>query len=155
MKQSRSMELLVGIFVSLGIAAMLMLAMQASNLKDFSGDDGYEIVARFQNSGGLKARAPIMVAGVRVGQVSGVALDHRTFESLVTLKIDSQYNNFPIDTSAAVFTAGLLGEQYVSLEPGGDENVLKNGDEIRLTQSSLILEQVIGQVLFSKAAGNE
>ena len=148
----RNIEIAVGVFAALGIAALVMLAMQVSNLRDYSGDEGYELMARFENSGGLKVRSPVMMSGVRIGQVSEVKLDRTSFESLVVMTISSRYDNLPEDTSASIFTSGLLGEQYVALEPGGAEKTLKNQDEIKLTQSSLVLEQVIGQFLFNKAA---
>ena len=153
MMQKPKVEIAVGIFVVIGIFALVMLALQVSNLASISGDDGYEIKARFENIGGLKVRAPVMMAGVRVGQVTGAELDGKTFEAVVTMTVSNRFNNLPKDTSASIYTSGLLGEQYVALEPGGEERVLANGDDIKLTQSAIVLEQVIGQVLFSKAAG--
>lgn len=149
----RKLEIIVGAFVAVGIAALVMLAMKVSNLGSFDEKNGYEVKAHFENIGGLKVRAPVMLAGVRVGQVDDVYLDTSTFEAVVILKIAEQYNNLPMDTSAAIFTSGLLGEQYVSLEPGGEDKVLQDGSKMVLTQSAIVLEQVIGQVLFSKAAG--
>ena len=149
----KKLEIIVGAFVAVGIAALVMLAMKVSNLGSFDEKNGYEVQANFENIGGLKVRAPVMLAGVRVGQVVDVHLDMTTFEAVVILKIGEQYNNLPTDTSAAIFTSGLLGEQYVSLEPGGETKVLKEGTKLMLTQSAIVLEQVIGQVLFSKAAG--
>jgi len=145
----------VGLFVALGLAALVMLAMKVSNLSDYGGGETYRLTARFDNIGGLKVRSPVMVAGVRIGQVSEVRVDHDTYEAVVSLDIYRRYDNLPVDTSASIFTAGLLGEQYLALEPGGEEKVLRDGDEIKLTQSAMVLEQVIGQVLFSKAAGDE
>ncbi len=152
MDRVRATEIGVGLFVAAGLAALLMLAMQVSNLSAMSGDAGYEVVARFENVGGLKVRSPVTVGGVRVGRVASIGFDNETFEAVVHLNIGNQYNVFPSDTSAQIFTAGLLGEQYIALEPGGAEEVLKNGDQIRLTQSALVLEQIIGQFLFSKAS---
>ena len=149
----KKLEIIVGAFVAVGIAALVMLAMKVSNLGSFDEKNGYEVQANFENIGGLKVRAPVMLAGVRVGQVVNVHLDTATFEAVVMLKISEQYNNLPMDTSAAIFTSGLLGEQYISLEPGGEDKVLKEGSKLALTQSAIVLEQVIGQVLFSKAAG--
>ncbi len=145
----------MGLFVALGLAALVMLAMKVSNLSDYGGGETYRLTARFDNIGGLKVRSPVMVAGVRIGQVSEVRVDHDTYEAVVSLDIYRRYDNLPVDTSASIFTAGLLGEQYLALEPGGEEKVLRDGDEIKLTQSAMVLEQVIGQVLFSKAAGDE
>lgn len=151
MHNSRTLEIIVGLFVALGLAALFMLAMKVSNLSSFSGEEGYNITARFENIGGLKVRSPVTVAGVRVGRVSDIGFDNNTFEAVVTMNIGKNYNSLPTDTSASIFTAGLLGEQYVSLEPGGDDKSLQTGSEIRLTQSAIVLEQVIGQFLYSQA----
>lgn len=149
----KKLEIIVGAFIAVGIAALVMLAMKVSNLGAFDERDGYEVTASFENIGGLKVRAPVMLAGVRIGQVTGVTLDKKTFEAVVTLTIGEKYNNLPMDSSAAIFTSGLLGEQYVALEPGGEDKVLKDGNKLLLTQSAIVLEQIIGQVLFNKAAG--
>lgn len=147
----RSIELSVGVFVGIGLAALFMLAMQASNLSSLSSDGFYEVTARFDNIGGLKVRSAVKVSGVKVGQVSSIDYDSETFEAVVTMQIDEQYNQFPRDTIASIFTSGLLGEQYIGFEPGGDEKLLANQSEIRHTQSAMVLEQIIGQFLFSKA----
>lgn len=147
----RSVELSVGVFVGIGLAALFMLAMQASNLSSFNSDGFYQVTARFDNIGGLKVRSPVKVSGVKVGQVSAIDYDSGTFEALVTMNVDEKYSAFPRDTIASIFTSGLLGEQYVGLEPGGDENLLVDQSEIRHTQSAMVLEQIIGQFLFSKA----
>ncbi len=152
MERIKAIEIGVGLFVMAGLAALFMLAMQVSNLSSMSNDEGYEIIARFENVGGLKVRSPVSVGGVRVGRVSSIEFDMETFEAIARLQLSQQYDKFPKDTSARIFTAGLLGEQYVALEPGGAEETLVAGDEIRLTQSALVLEQIIGQFLFSKAA---
>lgn len=153
MVQSRAIEIWVGIFVAAGLAALFMLAMQVSNLSTFTEGAGYTISARFDNIGGLKVRSPVTVAGVRIGRVSDIGYDSDTYQAVVKMTIDAKYNRLPKDTSADILTAGLLGEQYIGLEPGGDETYLKNGDRIQLTQSALILEKIIGQFLFNKAAG--
>lgn len=155
MDRVRAIEIGVGLFVAAGLAALFMLAMKVSNLSSMSNDEGYELMARFENVGGLKVRSPVSVGGVRVGRVAAIDYDMETFEAIVRLNIAQQYDKFPKDTSARIFTAGLLGEQYVALEPGGDEQVLKPGDNIQLTQSALVLEQIIGQFLFNKAAEGE
>jgi phospholipid/cholesterol/gamma-HCH transport system substrate-binding protein len=152
MMHSRSVEIWVGLFVAAGMAALFMLAMQVSNLSVVSDDVGYDVTARFENIGSLKVRSPVSMAGVRVGRVSDIGFDPQTFEAVVTMHISGQYDELPADTSANIFTAGLLGEQYVGLEPGGDMEVLGQGSEIMLTQSALVLEQLIGQFLFSKAS---
>jgi phospholipid/cholesterol/gamma-HCH transport system substrate-binding protein len=155
MMQSRTVEIWVGLFIAAGMAALFMLAMQVSNLTVVNTDEGYDVTARFENISGLKVRAPVTMAGVRIGRVTEVGFDPRTFEAVVTMHISDRYNELPADSSASIFTAGLLGEQYIGLEPGGDMEVLKEGSEIMLTQSALILEQLIGQFLFSKAAEGE
>lgn len=156
MDRTRILEIWVGVFVAGGLAALFMLAMKVSNLSTLGEEnETYSIVARFDNVGGLKPRAPVSVAGVRVGRVTGIEFDSRTFEAVVELAISERYDEFPEDTSAQIFTAGLLGEQYVALEPGGAQAVLKEGDEIRLTQSALVLEQIIGQFLYSQAEGGQ
>lgn len=148
----RSIELTVGLFVGACLAALFMLAMQASNLSSLNSDDVYEITARFDNIGGLKVRSAVKVSGVKVGQVTAIDYDSQTFEALVTMEVNEKYNKFPRDTIASIFTSGLLGEQYVGLEPGGDEKLLGHQSEISHTQSAMVLEQVIGQFLFSKAS---
>lgn len=152
MNATRAMEIGVGVFVAAGLAALFVLAMKVSNLSAFNTSDGYEIVARFENIGGLKVRSPVTAGGVRVGRVAEIGYDSERYEAVVRLVIDDAFDRLPRDTSASIFTAGLLGEQYVGLEPGGDERFLQAGDEIRITQSALVLEQVIGKFLFSKAA---
>ncbi|MCK4743057.1 MAG: outer membrane lipid asymmetry maintenance protein MlaD [Sulfuriflexus sp.] len=155
MHNSKTVEILVGLFVALGIAALFMLAMKVSNLSTFSSEGGYVVTARFENIGGLKVRSPVTVAGVRVGRISDINFDNTTYEAVVSMSIEAGYNTLPTDTSASIFTAGLLGEQYVSLEPGGDEKYLQQGGEVRLTQSAIVLEQVIGQFLYSQAEGGD
>lgn len=152
MFHSRTVEIWVGLFVAMGFSALFILAMQVSNLSAVTGDDGYEVTARFENISGLKVRSAVTMAGVKIGKVSDISFDPQTFEAVVSLRIDSQYDGIPSDTSASIFTAGLLGEKYVGLEAGGEEELLSAGSELELTQSSLILEQLIGQFLFSKAA---
>lgn len=151
--QKRNVEIWVGVFVAAGIAALVMLAMKVSNLAAFTNRDGYDVIAHFENIGGLKERAAVTVAGVRIGRVKSIVFDDKTYEAVVTMRIDTAQNRLPLDTSASILTAGLLGEQYVSLEPGGDEKFLKQGDQLKLTQSAIILEKMVGQFLFSKAAG--
>ncbi len=148
---SRTAEITVGLFVALGMAALFMLAMRVSNLSTLGSNDGYEVTASFQNIGGLKVRAPVTVSGVRVGRVDAIDYDFKTFEAVVTMKIGPDYRGFPEDTSASIFTAGLLGEQYVALEPGGSMTNLVDGSHIQLTQSALVMEQIIGQFLYSAA----
>jgi phospholipid/cholesterol/gamma-HCH transport system substrate-binding protein len=151
--RNRTIEIWVGVFVALGIAALFMLAMQASNLSTLTTGDGYILTAGFENVGGLKERSPVTVSGVRVGRVEAIEYDHNSFEAVVSLRIDAQHDSFPLDTSASIYTSGLLGEQYVALEPGGALENLVDGDRLQLTQSALVLEQIIGQFLYSTAAG--
>ncbi|CRI65173.1 Toluene tolerance protein Ttg2C [Thiocapsa sp. KS1] len=153
MGKQRGIEILVGLFMATGFVALFFLAMQVSNLSAAVNSEGYRLTARFSNVGSLKARSPVSMAGVRVGRVEDVSFDKETYEAVVTIRIDPGVDTIPDDTFANVFTAGLLGEQYVSLEPGGSPEYLRDGDEIAHTQSALILEQMIGQFLFSKAGG--
>ncbi len=149
---SKVVEISVGIFVAAGIAALFMLAMKVSNLSAFGEEKGYHVVARFDNIGGLKVRAPVRVGGVRIGHVTKIGYDDRTYEAVVSMVLQSEYNRLPRDTSASIYTAGLLGEQYIGLEPGSAQEYMVEGDKIRHTQSALVLEQLIGQFLFSKAS---
>jgi len=149
---SKTVEIGVGIFVALGLAALLMLAMKVSNLAELTTPDGYQLSARFENIGGLKVRAPVTMAGVRVGRVVEIGFDDHSYEAVVHFSVNPRYARIPLDTSASIYTAGLLGEQYIGLEAGGDENFLTDGGEIMLTQSAIVLEQVIGQFLYNKAA---
>ncbi len=151
MQHSKTLDTLVGLFVASGIVAFLFLSMQVSNLSSFVEPAGYLVIARFDNAGGLKVKAPVTVAGVRIGRVSAISFDEQQFQAVVKMRIEKKYNRLPDDTSASIFTAGLLGEQYVSLEPGGSEDYLQDGSEIDITQSALVLEEIIGQLLFKKA----
>lgn len=149
---SKTVEVGVGLFVALGLAALLMLAMKVSNLAELTAPDGYQVTARFDNIGGLKVRAPVTMAGVRIGRVTDIGFDDNSYEAVVRFSVNPRYVRIPMDTSASIFTAGLLGEQYIGLEAGGDEEFLIGGGEIMLTQSAIVLEQVIGQFLYNKAA---
>ncbi len=153
MLQSRALEIWVGLFVAIGLVALFFLAMTVSNLSDLDTDEGYRIIARFENSGSLKVRSPVSIAGVRIGRVRKIWFDEDKYQAVVEMNIESQYNKLPIDTSASILTAGLLGEQYVGLKSGGADEYLKDGEEIELTQSAIVLEEVIGRFLFSKAEG--
>ena len=147
----RSIETLVGLFVLMGLAAVLFLALKAANLTTLSGGDTYTLVARFDNIGGLKSRAPVRVAGVVVGRISSISLDPKSFQGVVTMEVKRSVD-FPKDTSAKILTAGLLGDQYVGLEPGGEVDNLAPGATVKQTQSAVVLENLIGQFLFNKAA---
>jgi phospholipid/cholesterol/gamma-HCH transport system substrate-binding protein len=145
-----TIDLWVGIFVVLGLGALLFLALKVGNLGSFNTNETYQVQARFANIGGLKVRAPIKSAGVVVGRVLDIRFDNESFEALVTMNLDAGYQ-FPRDTTAKILTSGILGEQYVGLEAGGDGVMLKNGDRVRLTQSAVVLENLISQFLFNKA----
>lgn len=148
----KSIEILVGLFVLLGALALVFLALKAANLGSLAGGaDSYVLQARFDNIGGLKARAPVRSAGVTVGRVKSIALDPKTYQGVVTLEINKGVD-FPKDSSAKILTAGLLGDQYIGIEPGADEKNFAAGDTIKQTQSAIVLENLIGQLLFSKAA---
>jgi phospholipid/cholesterol/gamma-HCH transport system substrate-binding protein len=146
-----TIDLWVGIFVVAGFGALLFLALRVGNLATFSTGQQYQVQARFANIGGLKVRAPLKSAGVVVGRVADIRFDNESYEAIVTLNLDSAYQ-FPRDTTAKILTSGILGEQYVGLEAGGDGVMLKQGDRVRLTQSAVVLENLISQFLFNKAA---
>ncbi len=149
-----AVDLWVGLFVVAGIAALTMLALRVGNLSAANTTDTYKVTAKFGNIGGLNIKAPVTMAGVRIGRVSKIEIDREDYSAVVELAVDRRYDNLPKDTSAAILTSGLLGAQYVGLEPGGDEIYLKQGDRIVITQSAVVLEQLIGQMLFSKAQGD-
>lgn len=147
MQNSATQETLVGLFVACGIGALFFMAMQVSNFGSFASENVYAIKAHFENSGGLKIKSPVTVAGVRIGRVTDIYIDKESYESVVKMMIESQYK-LPDDTVASIYTAGLLGEQYIGLEPGGSERFLENDELILVTQSAIILEKAIGQFLF-------
>lgn len=148
MQQCKTLELLVGLFVASGIVALFFLAMQVSNLNPLTEDQGYTVYARFENSGGLKVKSRVSIAGVKIGRVTAIKFDPKTYESVVEMRIDKKYNTLPDDTSASILTAGLLGEQYVGLNAGGSEDYLKDNSTIEYTQSAIVLEKLIGQFLY-------
>lgn len=145
-----TLDLWVGIFVVGGIAALVMLAMKVGNLGTYNMSDSYQVHAYFSNIGGLKPKASIKSAGVLVGRVTDISLDMQRYEAKVVMSLDKRYQ-FSKDTAAKILTSGLLGEQYIGLEVGGDEAVLKDGDELKMTQSAVVLEDLIGKFLYSKA----
>jgi phospholipid/cholesterol/gamma-HCH transport system substrate-binding protein len=150
-----TIDLWVGIFVVAGIAALMALAMKVGNLTSTNIGSTYTVSAYFENIGGLKPRAPVKSAGVVVGRVSDITFDDEKKEALVTMNVDTKYH-FDRDTNASILTSGLLGEQYIGLEAGGDTEMLKNGDKIKLTQGAVVLEKLISQFLYSKASeGND
>jgi phospholipid/cholesterol/gamma-HCH transport system substrate-binding protein len=147
----KGIETLVGGFVLLGIVALVFLALKAANLSSFSGDETYPLLAKFDNIGGLKVRSPVRSAGVVVGRVESIALDPKTYQGVVRLDVKKSVQ-FPADSSARILTSGLLGDQYIGLEAGADEKNFAPGDTIRQTQSAVVLESLISQFLFNKAA---
>lgn len=151
MMTRKELDLWVGLFAVVGIGAMLFLSLKVANLASFSSADTYQVKAKFDNIGGLKVRAAVKSAGVVVGRVSEIRFDNESYEAVVTLNLDSRFQ-FPKDSSAKILTSGLLGEQYVGLSAGGDSANLKSGDALKLTQSAVVLENLISQFLYSKAA---
>ena len=147
----RSTDVWVGLFVLIGAAALLFLALKAGNLLSLNFGPSYDVIARFDNIGGLKTDAPVKSAGVVVGRVASIGFDNQTFQADVTLALDKRYQ-FPTDTSAKILTSGLLGDQYVGLSAGSSEKNLRNGDVIQNTQSAIVLENLIGRFLYNKAA---
>ena len=143
------LEFAVGAFLVLALASLLVLAMASTNKKFGFGSSNYELTAHFTNLGQLRPQAPVKIGGVVVGQVSAITLDPTTFESVVTLSINNQFNELPADTSAGIFTSGLLGENYIGLSPGGDPEVLKPGEQIAFTQPAVDLLQLVGKYMFS------
>lgn len=151
MSKTQRMEILVGAFMAAGFVALFFLAMQVSNLGTVNTGDSYQVLARFDNIGGLKVKSPVTMAGVEVGRVVDIYYDPEDFRAVAVLGIYDKFDQIPDDTFAKILTAGLLGEQYVGLDPGGSEDVLKEGGEIAVTQSALVLEEVIGQFIYGKA----
>jgi len=146
-----TVDLWVGVFVTAGLIALFALALKVGNATTVTASNGYSVYAEFDNIGGLKVRAPVKSAGVVVGRVDGIVLDQQKYLAKVTVRLDKRYK-FPKDTTAAILTSGLLGEQYIGLEAGGDTANLAPGDRIKLTQSAVVLEKLIGQFLYGKAA---
>ena len=151
MMEKKSIEVFVGIFVLLGMIGVVFLALKAANLGTFSSGDTYALTAKFDNIGGLKVRAPIRSAGVTVGRVVSISLDPKTYQGVVHLDVERGVQ-FPTDSSARILTSGLLGDQYIGIEAGGSEKMYQGGDTIQQTQSAIVLESLISQFLFSKAA---
>lgn len=152
---TRSQEIWVGIFVALGLGALVFLALRASNLVEYSDGQVYRLHASFDNVGGLRARAPVTIGGVRVGRVGSIDYDIENFRAKVVLEINQRYDQLPQDSTASIRTAGLIGEQFVSIDPGGAPEALADGDEVQLTQSAIVIEQLIGQFLYGQASGDK
>ncbi len=153
MKQTRAVELGTGLFVFLGVLALFFLTTQTTQT-EFLGDDAYRITARFENVGGLKVGAPVSMAGVKIGRVESIEFDTVQLNAVVGLRITAQYDTLPDDSDAAIFTSGLLGGQYIGLEPGGSDTYLKDEDEVLLTQDAIVLEKLISKYLFSGRSGD-
>ena len=149
--QRTTLDLWVGIFVALGIGALIFLSVKVANLTTALHGEAYTLTASFTNLGGLKAQAPVKSAGVVVGRVTNITFDNETFQAKVTLAVEKHYQ-FPKDTAAKILTSGLLGDQYLDLSAGGDPDNLVDGDTVEITQSAVVLENLIGQFMFSKAA---
>jgi len=150
--ERRTVDLWVGIFVTAGLIGLLVLALKVGNANSVSVSDGYTITAQFDNIGGLRARAPVRSAGVLVGRVEMVGFDNETLRAKVIMRIDKRYQ-FPKDSSVSILTAGLLGDQFIGIDGGGDVELLEDGDRVRLTQSAIVLEKVIGQFLYGATEG--
>jgi phospholipid/cholesterol/gamma-HCH transport system substrate-binding protein len=149
-----TMDLWVGLFVVIGIAALMVLSLKVGNLNVYSPSQSYVITSNFENIGGLKVRAPVKSAGVVVGRVTDIQFSTQTYDAVVTMDMDSRFP-FPTDTFASILTSGLLGEQYIGLAAGGNEVMLKNGDKIMKTNSAMVLEELIGRFLFNKASEDD
>jgi phospholipid/cholesterol/gamma-HCH transport system substrate-binding protein len=148
------LDLWVGFFVAIGIAAVMFLALKVGNLSSARLSETYVLHAKFDNIGGLKVRGPVKSAGVVIGRIADISFDPASYEAVVTMNIDGRYQ-FPKDTFASINTAGLLGEQYIGFDVGGDDKMLKAGDTISKTQSAVVLEKLISQFMFSKAADGQ
>ena len=146
----KAVETTVGLFLLIGVAAMIWLALKVGNWSPTTTNN-YEVTARFDNIGGLTMKAPVTLAGVTIGRVASIGIDADDYSARITLQIDQAYDNLPTDTSAAILTSGLLGAQYVGLDPGAEETYLKDGDRIEITQSAVVLEHLIGQILVRTA----
>ncbi len=153
MQQTRSVEIGTGLFVLLGVGALLFLSTQTTGGEKFSAADTYEVEARFENVGSLKSRAPVAMSGVTIGRVTNVSFDPETLEAVVKFVIDSRYDQIPDDSDASVLTAGLLGSQYIGLQAGGSDIYLEDGSEILFTQSAIVLENLIGKFLVNAGSG--
>lgn len=152
--KTRTVEVFVGLFLLAGILSLVMLAFQVSGLVNIVGKNGYTVTADFDNIGDLRARAPVSIGGVRVGEVVAIQLNPTTFKAIVTMHLDPNQNTIPSDSTASIFTEGLLGSNYISLSPGFADTNLKNGDKIQTTHSALILENLIGQLMYKIGDSN-
>ena len=154
MQQTRTVELGTGLFALLGMGALFFLTTQTTGGDDFSADETFEVSARFENVGSLRPRAPVAMSGVTIGRVTGIQFDPYSLDAVVTLDIDSRYDQLPDDSDASILTAGLLGSQYIGLQAGGSDTYLGEGSEIMLTQSAIVLENLIGKFLVRGGSGD-
>jgi len=155
MRQTRAIEFSTGLFALLGFAALFFLVTQITNRDIRFGESGYRLLAKFDNIGGLKVGAPVAMAGVTIGRVEAIEFDSTDFKAAVTLRVESRYNQIPEDSDASIYTAGLLGGQYIGIGPGGSETYLKDRDQIEFTQSAIVLENLISKFLFSLAGKDD
>ncbi len=155
MQQTRSVELGTGLFVLLGLAALFFLTTQTTGSSDFSTSEAFEVTARFENVGSLKDRAPVSISGVTIGRVISVEFDPHGLNAVVTFMIDNRFDEIPEDTDASILTSGLLGSQYIGLQPGGSEFYLEDGSEILFTQSAIVIENLISKYLFNQDSDSE
>lgn len=155
MQQTRAVELGTGLFVFMGILALFFLTTRVTSFDAYSGDDGYQLTARFDQIGTLKTRSPVSISGVQIGRVTAIDFDVERLEAVVTMRIASRYDRIPSDSDASILTAGILGGQYIGLQPGGAEEFFRDGDEITFTQSAVVLEQLISKYLFGQGGGGD
>ncbi|MDC0948053.1 outer membrane lipid asymmetry maintenance protein MlaD [Gammaproteobacteria bacterium] len=153
--QRKTSEILVGCFIMLGLAALVMLAFRVGNGSLTSSKDSYTLTAHFDNVGGLSVKAPVSLAGVRIGRVTDISMDTDVYQAVVTMAIESRYDTLPIDSSVSILTAGLLGSNFIGVTPGGDFDYLANGDRFDLTQSAIVLESLISKFFFSDSSGDD
>ncbi len=151
MESSRPREFGTGLFVFLGFAALLFLATQTTDMDEYAGTEGYRVTARFEDVAGLKIRSQVAMSGVNIGRVESIEFDNDRLDAVVTMRIKNQFNRIPDDSDASILTAGLLGSKYIGIGAGGSDTYLADNSELQLTQSAVILEQLIGKFLFSKA----
>ena len=155
MRSRHTVELTAGLFMLLGLAALLFLALEATDVGSYAAGKAYQIKARFTNIGDLKPRAPVAMAGVTIGDVQSITLDAVTYEAEVIMNIDAKYSELPTDTSAGIYTKGILGDKYVELEPGGSPDMLQDGDQLFITNSAVILEKLVSKYLFNSEDDEE
>jgi phospholipid/cholesterol/gamma-HCH transport system substrate-binding protein len=153
MQQTRAVELGTGMFVFMGILALFFLTTRVTTFDTYTGEGGYELTARFDQIGTLKTRAPVSISGVQIGRVTAIEFDVDRLEAVVTMRIAGRYDRIPNDSDASILTSGILGGQYIGLQPGGAEEYFRDGDEIAFTQSAVVLEQLISRYLFGQGGG--